>query len=177
MTKDLKKFFWLDMEMTGLDESVDKILEVAIIVTDLDFKPIDELHRIVKQSQSVLDGMNEWCQKTHGASGLTKSCLSGTPLDDVENDVVALIEKHYKSDDRVVLCGNSIENDRRFVDKHMPKFSGRLHYRMINVSSFKEVFRDKYDLKFKKGDAHRALDDIHESIKELQYYLSFIKIG
>lgn len=165
------------MEMTGLDDVTDSILEVAVIITDLDFKPIDELHRIVHQPAAVLDHMNEWCIKTHGASGLTSACLeSKLSLETVEQDVVELIDKHYAKDDRVVLCGNSIENDRRFVDRHMPKFAQKLHYRMINVSSFKEVYREKYGLKFAKGDAHRAVDDIRESIKELQYYLSFVKL-
>ena len=86
------------------------------------------------------------------------------------------MNKHYSQGDRVVLAGNSVGNDRRFVDKYMPEVAKRLHYRLIDVSSFKEIFRERYNLAFPKGNAHRAVDDIFESIRELAYYLSFVKV-
>ncbi len=168
--------FWIDLEMTGLDEKVHHILEVAATVTDYQFEIKEELHRIVFQPPEVLGLMDEWCVKTHGESGLTKAVPSGTALAQIEGELIALLDRFYKPSERVVIAGNSINNDRRFIDKYFPKFAKRLHYRLIDVSSFKEVFRDKYNVQFKKANTHRALDDIHESIKELQSYLSHVTI-
>lgn len=170
-----KPFFWIDLEMTGLDDAVDSILEVAIIITDSDLKPLDSLHRVVYQPPEVVEKMNDWCKKTHGESGLTAAIPLGTPLAYVEQEVLQLINRHYSSQDRVILVGNSVGNDKRFVDRYMPDVAKRLHYRVIDVSSFKEIFREKYDIQFQKRNTHRAVDDIHESIRELEYYLSFIK--
>jgi oligoribonuclease len=171
----MKPLFWIDLEMTGLDEVKDVILEVAVVITDLDFKPVDQYHRIVRQPQHVLDGMNDWCKKTHGESGLTAAVPNGTPLETVEKELVALISRFYGEKEKVVLCGNSVGNDKRFVDRYLPEVARRLHYRLIDVSSFKEIFREKYRIGFEKANAHRAVDDIHESIRELAFYLSFVK--
>lgn len=161
--------------MTGLDENVDSILEVAIVLTDVNLKPVETLHHVIFQPKSVLDNMNDWCKKNHGESGLTAAVPSGTPLDQVENAILDLINRHYSPQDRVVLVGNSVSNDKRFVDRYMLKFAKRLHYRVIDVSSFKEVFRERYELSFQKKNSHRAIDDIHESIQELAYYLSYVQ--
>jgi oligoribonuclease len=171
-----KPLFWVDLEMTGLDEKVDTILEVAIIITDIDFKPLEEYHRIVFQPQDVLDKMNDWCKKTHGDSGLTAAVAAGTPLATVETEILELIGRHYKPNDRVILVGNSVGNDKRFMDAYMPEVAKRLHYRLIDVSSFKEIFREKYGLQMAKGNKHRAIDDIRESIKELSFYLSHVNV-
>lgn len=170
-----KRLFWVDLEMSGLDENKDRILEVAVVITDMDFSPLDEFHRIVYQPQEVLDGMDEWCQRTHGESGLTAAVPTGTPIVTVEGELLALTDKHFKSGERIVLCGNSVGNDKRFLDRYMPELAKRLHYRIIDVSSFKEVFREKYGIKFEKGNAHRAVDDVHESIRELKLYLSHVQ--
>jgi oligoribonuclease len=175
-TKQSKPLFWVDLEMTGLDDNRDKILEVAIVVTDIDLKPLEEYHRVVFQPKEVVEAMNDWCKKTHGESGLTAAIPGGTPLEQVEKEVLGLIQRHYDSKDRVVLVGNSIGNDRRFIDRYMPEMAKRLHYRLIDVSSFKEIFRDKYGLQFNKKNAHRAVDDIHESIRELAFYLSHVHV-
>jgi oligoribonuclease len=172
----MKPLFWIDLEMTGLDEQVDTILEVAVVVTDTDFKPLEQYHRVVFQPQEVLDRMNDWCKKTHGESGLTAAVPKGTPLATVEKELIELVGRHYGLKDRVVLAGNSVGNDKRFVDRYMPELAKKLHYRLIDVSSFKEIFRDKYNVSFPKGNAHRAVDDIFESIRELQFYLQFVKI-
>lgn len=170
-----KPFFWIDLEMTGLDDVADSILEVAIVITNSELKPLESLHRVVFQPPEVVEKMNDWCKKTHSESGLTAAIPSGTPLPIVEQEVLQLINRHYSSQDRVILVGNSVGNDKRFIDRYMLDVAKRLHYRVIDVSSFKEVFREKYDIQFQKKNAHRAVDDIHESIRELEYYLSFFK--
>ena len=171
-----KPLFWVDLEMTGLDENVDTILEVAVVITDIDFKPLEEYHRVVFQPAEVLENMNDWCKKTHGESGLTAAVATGMPLATVEKELMDLVGRHFGGKDRVVLCGNSVNNDKRFLDKYMPELAKRLHYRLIDVTSFKEVFREKYHLGFEKGNAHRAVDDIHESIRELKFYLSYVNV-
>ncbi|NDD93221.1 oligoribonuclease [bacterium] len=171
-----KRLLWIDLEMTGLDDQKDKILEVAAVVTDLELKPIEEFHRVVFQPPEVLAAMNDWCKKTHGESGLTAACATGTPLEEVERELLLLLGRHYSANDRPVLCGNSIGNDRRFIDRYCHDFSKRLHYRMIDVSSFKEIYRERWGIEFKKKNSHRAVDDILESIRELEHYLSFVKI-
>jgi oligoribonuclease len=178
--KNMKnRFFWIDLEMSGLNEKTDSILEVAIVVTDLDFHPVEEYHQIVFQPPEVLEQMNDWCKKTHGASGLTQEVPHGKKIDQVETEIIQLIDRHFQfsdpQDNRVVLVGNSIGNDRRFIDRYLPEFSKRLHYRMIDVSSFKEVFRSKYGLSFQKQNAHRATGDVYESIRELKFYLSHVQ--
>lgn len=169
-----KPMFWVDLEMTGLDDLKDSILEVAIIVTDQQLRPIENYHRIIFQPQDVIDSMNDWCKKTHGESGLTAAIPNGTPLATVEQEVLALIQKYYASNERVVLVGNSVGNDKRFMDRYMPEVAKRLHYRVVDVSSFKEVLRDRFNLVFEKKNSHRAIDDILESIAELGFYLSFV---
>lgn len=167
---------WMDLEMTGLNENNDHILEVAAIITDLDFNPLETYESVVFQTEDVVNGMNDWCKKHHGESGLTAKIPFGKPLLEVENDLIQLIKRHFPNPARVVIAGNSIGNDRRFIDKYWPEFSKHLHYRMIDVSSYKEIFRDKFGVEFKKKNAHRAIGDIEESINELKHYLSFVKI-
>jgi oligoribonuclease len=172
----MKKMFWIDLEMTGLDENVDRILEAAVIITDLNFQVLDTLHHIVYQPQEVLDRMNDWCKTTHGKSGLSAKVPHGTPLAEVEKAFLELGAKHFPAAEKIVLCGNSVGMDKRFVDKYMPEFAKRLHYRLVDVTSFKEVFRSKWGIEAKKAEGHRALDDIRESIAELQQYLGYVKV-
>jgi len=174
-----KKLLWVDLEMTGLDEKTDQILEVAAIITDYELNEISRKHYIVKQPQSVLESMNDWCKKHHGDSGLTALVPNGTPLGQVESEVVAWINEHFgekHGKDGAVLSGNSIHNDRRFIEAYMPALSATLHYRMVDVSSYKEVFRERWGIKFEKKNTHRAIDDLDESIAELKHYLSFVKL-
>lgn len=166
--------FWVDLEMTGLDENTDKILEVAVIITDLNLQTLDTYHRIVYQPQAVLDGMNDWCKTTHGKSGLTAAVPKGTPLETVEKELIALAEKYFTTE-KIVLCGNSVGMDKRFIDKYMPELAKKIHYRVVDVTSFKEIFRSKWNINVQKAEGHRALDDIRESIKELEAYLSMVK--
>ncbi len=171
-----KRFFWVDLEMTGLDDAVDSILEVAVVITDLNFNTLEEYHSVVFQPQDVLDKMNDWCKKTHGQSGLTAAVPHGKPLAQVETELLELARRHFDMKDRIVLAGNSVGNDKRFIDRQMPQFAKVLHYRLVDVSSFKEVFREKYHLGFEKKNAHRAVDDIYESIRELSFYLSHVQV-
>src|SRR5688500_12326654 len=102
----MKPILWIDLEMTGLDEKTDTILEVAAVITDLDFKPLETLHRVVFQPTEVLASMNDWCKKTHGESGLTALVPKATPLAQVEKELLELINRHYSRSDRAVLAGN-----------------------------------------------------------------------
>lgn len=163
------------MEMTGLDPVRCRILEVAAVVTDLDLSILGETDAVVRQPRKVLDGMDPWCVKTHGASGLTKASASGRPLKEVEAELVAFVKKHFRRGERPVLCGNSIHQDRKFIDRYLKKLAALLHYRMVDVTSFKEILRSKHGLEFEKRETHRARDDIHESIAELRYYLGFFR--
>lgn len=171
-----KPIFWIDMEMTGLDDQKDSILEVAVVITDQELNVLEKYDTVVFQLPEVVAGMNDWCKKTHGESGLTAAIPNGKSLQQVEEEVLALIGRHFSSGEKVVLAGNSVGNDRRFVDRYMPKMARRLHYRLIDVSSFKEIFRERYGLEFKKSDKHRASADIHESIAELAFYMSFVTV-
>jgi oligoribonuclease len=171
-----KHLFWIDLEMTGLEENKDHILEVAVIITDLDFNPVETYEQVVFQPAEIVEGMNDWCKKHHGDSGLTAAIPGGKPLKEVEHDLLGLVKKYFKHDERVVLVGNSVGNDRRFIDRYMAEFAGKLHYRVVDVSSFKEIYREKYNIKFDKKNAHRALGDIVESINELKHYMSFVTI-
>lgn len=169
-----KKLFWIDLEMTGLDENIHVILEVAAVITDILLNPLDQYHQIVYQPEETLKNMDEWCVKTHRASGLTAAVPNGKPIDEVEHDLIKLLNPHFTGNDRIVLAGNSVNNDRRFIDKYMPDLARKLHYRLVDVSSFKEIFRDRYGIEIKKGNAHRAVDDIFESIHELETYLALV---
>jgi oligoribonuclease len=170
----MKRLFWIDLEMTGLDDVRDKILEAAIVITDIDFKILEEYQAVVFQPTEFLEGMDDWCKKIHGESGLTAAVPQGKPLDQVELEIIALIDRHFSPKDKVVLTGNSVGNDKRFIDRYCPKIAQRLHYRIVDVSSFKEIFREKYGLAFAKKNTHRAVEDIHESIRELSFYLSHV---
>lgn len=168
------RLYWLDMEMTGLDLRTCVIIEVAAIVTDLELDEVAEFEAVVRQPPEALAAMDDWNTRTHKKSGLAARVPEGRELADVEADLVALVDAHFP-DDRVVLCGNSVGQDKAFVDAYMPRFAERLHYRVIDVSSFKELFTRKWPgVAFKKQQDHRALGDIRESIGELAYYLTGI---
>jgi len=164
------------MEMTGLEVDKERIIEIAVIITDENWQSLDSYHSIIKQDQTFLDAMDDWNQKQHGGSGLKAAVPNGKDLARAEEEVIALIKRHWSKKERPILAGNSIHQDRKFITKYMPKLEDRLHYRMLDVSSYKIVLDQIHNKKFKKNDSHRALDDIKESIAELKYYLSFVKI-
>jgi len=170
------RMLWLDMEMTGLDVEKEVPIEIAAVVTDYKLERIDDYHTVIKQPQSYLDAMDDWNRKQHGGSGLTALVPSGREPATVDQELSALIRKHFGRE-RAILCGNSIGQDRLFVRKYFPLTEAALHYRMIDVSSFKVVFNELYDLKYtKKKDGHRALGDIDESLAEFRFYLNYLHI-
>jgi oligoribonuclease len=172
----IENLFWIDMEMSGLDVNKEVIIEVACIVTDMNFRELDCFETVVKQPQSYLDNMDAWNKEHHGKSGLTAKVPFGMEPEFVEAKLIDMIDKHFplsKNDPkkRPILAGNSIAQDRLFIDKYFTKLSERLHYRVVDVSSFKVIMTNKYNIEYKKQNSHRALDDIRESIGELKYYL------
>lgn len=164
------KLLWMDLEMTGLEPETDRILEVAIIITDFDFKEVDTYEAVIHQDDEVLNNMNQWAKDNLVANGLVEKIKSsGKDENEVAADIVKLLNKHF--DEPVILAGNSIHQDRRFIRKWWPEVDEKLHYRMLDVSSFKILMQGKYGFDFKKPDEHRALEDIRGSMQELQYYL------
>jgi len=169
-----RRYCWIDLEMTGLDASTDRILEAAVVVTDKQLEPVFEWETSVLQTEETLEGMNDWCKRHHAASGLIDRVPSGISESALDDKLCEIALAHFKKKNPCVIAGNSIHQDRKFIDRYLPRFSERLHYRMLDVSSFKIVFRELLGREFKKSNAHRALDDIHESIAELKYYLQAI---
>ncbi len=166
------------MEMTGLDVEKEVIIEVAAIITDMNFTELATFESVVRQPQTYLDNMDKWNKEHHGKSGLTAKVPMGAEPSYVEGKLVELVDRFFPDPkERPMIAGNSIAQDRLFIDKYFKQFSKRLHYRSLDVSSWKIVFREKFGKEVKKTNQHRALDDIRESIQELQYYLSFINVG
>jgi len=160
--------------MTGLDPTKDRILEAAVIVTDKKLESVFEWETAVYQPPEVLEGMNDWCKHHHAESGLIDRVPDGITEDKLDEQLSEIAQTHFKKKNPVVICGNSIAQDRKFIDAYLPQFAARLHYRMLDVSSFKIVFREMLGREFKKKNAHRALDDVKESIAELKYYMGAI---
>ncbi|XP_077403646.1 small fragment nuclease isoform X2 [Vanacampus margaritifer] len=165
--------------MTGLDIENDKILEMACIITDSNLNILAEgPNLIISQCNDVLESMPEWCIEQHGKSGLTQAVRqSEITLEQAEYEFLSFVRQHTPPG-QCPLAGNSVHADKRFLDKYMPQFMNHLHYRIIDVSSIKELCRRwfpvEYEMAPRKKAAHRALEDIKESIKELQYYRASI---
>ena len=165
---------WMDLEMTGLDPEKDRIIEMATIITDGDLRVVAEGPVIVvHQQQELLDGMDEWNTRTHNKTGLVQKVkISRITERQAEIETLDFIQRHTLKN-RAPLCGNSICQDRRFLYKYMPELSEWLHYRNVDVSSFKEMARHWSPSILpghEKRASHQALDDIKESIDELRYY-------
>jgi oligoribonuclease len=171
---------WLDMEMTGLDPDNDRIIEVAVVVTDPELNIIGEGPVFaIHQDDAILDGMDAWNKGTHGRSGLIERVKTSTVSEaDAEAALIAFL-KPFVPAGKSPMCGNSICQDRRFMARGMPKLEAFFHYRNLDVSTLKELCRRwKPELAsgFKKHQKHTALADIIESIEELKYYrANFIK--
>lgn len=172
------KLLWVDLEMTGLYPKEDVLLEIAVEVTDFNFKTIESYEARIKQDyDTVVDRMqkNIWWRDypTNRDEFLTK-LGEGKDLRDVQQDMIELVSKHW-SDEMAVLAGNSIYNDRLFIKQWMPELELKLHYRMLDVSALKILMQGKYGVVFEKQDVHRAFDDIQASIAELQHYIDWFK--
>lgn len=169
------KLLWVDLEMTGLDAQNDVIIEVAAEVTDWTFQTLASYETIIYQPDDVLERSNPWAKTQHAKSGLTERVRSeGRPEKEVVHELVGFITAQF-GNEPAVLAGNSIHNDRLFIKHWWPEVESRLHYRMLDVSSWKLVMQGKYGVTFDKNDAHRAFDDIQASIAELQYYLEWFR--
>lgn len=174
---------WLDMEMTGLDPERERIIEVATILTDGQLVEIaigPEL--VIHQPDEVLAAMDDWNKSHHGASGLIERVRTSTVSDaDAEARTIEFINAHVSAKERPVLAGNSIHQDRRFIRRYMPALEKRLHYRMVDVSTIKELARRWFpqiiSKQKQKKETHRALDDIRESIDELRFYKQHVFVA
>jgi len=166
---------WIDCEMTGLDLSRDALVEIACLVTDGDLKILDDgINLVIKPPAESLQTMPELVRQMHTTSGLLAELDGGITLDQAQEQVLAYIKGHIKDSRRVPLCGNSIATDRAFLARDMPELDSFLHYRMIDVSSIKELSRRWFPRAYfaspEKHGGHRALADIRESVQELRYY-------
>jgi oligoribonuclease len=172
----MDKLLWIDCEMTGLDHEKEVIIELAAIVTDLDFDVLDTYETVINQPNTYIEKMDDWNKKHHNESGLIQKIPFGKTPDQVEEDLLKLVNKHWpkieKKDDMPLMAGNSVMQDRLFINKTFKEFAKKLHYRMLDVTSWKIIFNHKFEMKYEKKNSHRALDDIKESIEELKFYLS-----
>ncbi len=174
MAQDPNALIWIDMEMSGLNPETDRVLEVAIVITDAQLNVITEAPvLVVHQPDEVLAAMDNWNQSTHKKSGLIDRVKASTLSEaDVEEQMIAFLSQHVPSGVSP-LCGNSVHQDRRFLVRYLPKLDAYFHYRLIDVSTLKELARRwKPDVLagMVKHGKHEALADIHESIEELRYY-------
>ncbi len=165
--------------MTGLDPVEDRILEVAAVVTDWNFNELASYTAVKKVGPNLMKTRmvgEFWTKFPTVREALVNQNADGKNGRTVENELLAFIDEHFTADERVLLAGNSIHQDRKFIDNEWPRLSQRLHYRMLDVSAWKVVFEGKYKKKFAKPEAHRALEDIRGSIEELQYYLGKVRV-
>jgi len=181
MTKNNNNLVWLDMEMTGLDPVNDKIIEIAVIITDPNLEILSEARVfVIKQDDSLLQNMDAWNTNTHSKSGLIEKVKHSTTTEKDAEDQLINFLKPYVDKNKSPMCGNTICQDRRFMANYMPKLEAYFHYRNLDVSVFKELakrWRPELIGKFKKSAKHEALADIKESIEELKFYREhFLKI-
>jgi len=168
---------WLDMEMTGLNVETERPIEVACIITDFDFKELATYESVIRQPQEFLDRMDDWNKTHHGESGLLAKIPKGKDPAEVEKDLIDMVRWYFpEGRENAVLAGNSIMQDRLFIERYFKNFAALLHYRMLDVTAWKIIFKDKFKREYKKKNQHRALDDIRESIEELKFYLQYVKV-
>ncbi len=181
LAKSDQNLVWLDCEMTGLDPEVERIIEIAVVVTGPNLeKRTEGPVLVIHQSDALLDGMDKWNKGTHGKSGLIDKVRASTVTEDEATAQILAFLSHYVLKNGAPMCGNSIGQDRRFLAKYMPKLEAFFHYRNVDVSTLKELSKRWAPLVykgFKKKQRHTALADVHESIDELEHYRDhFIKL-
>ena len=174
LAKSDQNLVWLDCEMTGLDPEVDRLIEIAVVVTGPDLTPrIEGPVLVIHQSDELLGRMDSWNTNTHGASGLTAKVKASTTTEaDAEQQIIEFLSA-YVPKSTSPMCGNTIGQDRRFLAKYMPKLEAFFHYRNLDVSTLKELakrWRPEVAASFKKQQKHTALADVHESVEELIHY-------
>ncbi|MGO3743091.1 oligoribonuclease [Kerstersia sp.] len=181
MARNENRLVWLDMEMTGLDPEKERIIEVAVVVTEPDLTIVAEGPVLaIHQDDALLNAMDKWNTATHGRSGLTERVRASTTTEaEAEDILLAFLAQHVPAG-KSPLCGNTISQDRRFMFRYMPRFEQFFHYRNLDVSTLKELARrwkPEVYKGFDKKSRHEALADIYESIDELKYYREhFLKV-
>ena len=170
------KLLWIDLEMTGLDPKQDRILELAAIATDWKMEQLAEMTAVVKVPESLMRKRmvgEFWEENAQSRDGLIEQNKTGKSTEEVEKELLQFMDKYFGEE--IILAGNSIHQDRKFIDKEWPEVAKRLHYRMLDVSAWKVYFEGARHEKFMKKEAHRALDDIRGSIAELGWYIGKLK--
>lgn len=181
MAQDANNLIWIDMEMSGLNPEVDRILEIAVVITDSNLNAVAEAPvLVVHQPDAVLGAMDEWNKSMHGKSGLVERVRASALTERAaEERMLAFLERYVPSSTSP-MCGNSVHQDRRFLVRHLPRLESYFHYRNLDVSTLKELARRwKPDIMagLTKHGKHEALADIYESIEELKYYREhFLKV-
>ena len=173
------RLIWIDCEMTGLDLTSDVLIEVAALVTDGELNVLgDGVDVVIRPEPAALDQMNDFVRQMHTTSGLLDELDSGTTLEEAQQTVLDYVRTWVPEPGRAPLAGNSVGTDRAFLDRDMPELAGHLHYRIIDVSSIKELSRRWFPRAYinspEKHGGHRALADIRESIAELRFYRSHV---
>jgi oligoribonuclease len=170
------KLLWVDLEMTNLNPFVDRILEVAVIITDLDFNESARFESRIQYDRTMLEMLMAanpfWSKMAQNRDEFLNNLDSAKPSDQVEQELAALIKDQF-GEEPAVIAGNSVYNDRNFIKQWWPEVEKLLHYRMLDVSSFKILMQNKYGVVYEKSEDHRALGDIKESIAELKFYLDY----
>jgi len=181
MAVNAQRLVWLDMEMTGLDPETERIIEVAVVVTESDLTVVAEGPvLVIHQSDALLDAMDKWNKSTHGKSGLIDKVKASTLTEtEAQDQLLAFLKQHVPAG-KSPLCGNTISQDRRFMRRYMPQLEAFFHYRNLDVSTLKELalrWKPAVYKSFVKHSRHEALADIYESIAELKHYREhFLKL-
>lgn len=174
-TPEGSRLLWIDCEMTGLDVTVDELVEISVVPTDFDLNVLDKgVAYVIKPSQTAVDHMSDFVRAMHTRSGLINEWDEGLSLDDAQAKVIEYVKQYTPEGVKPLLAGNTIGSDKKFLERYMPDLMSMLHYRVVDVSSLKELARrwypDVYSNRPPKNGGHRALADIIDSLNELRYY-------